>query len=300
MSEPRTVKQLLELGTRVLEDSTHIFDDHDNAAEASELLARTLDVDEDELEPDHEPSRRLRERYLSLITRRAGGEPFPFLMGFIEFWGLELKVKPGAFVPRPSSELTVELAVDRLKKNKKPIVVDVCTGAGPIALAIADEFPKAEVYGADIQEEGLAQGRSNAKQLGIKNVKLMKGDMYGPLPAKLQGKVDLITGHVPYVHLDEIEDLPSEVREFEPIFTLSDQSGDGLELMRRAVFESIAWLKPGGWLMLETADDLAPKIKKMFAKAGFEKIQSKTDEDALSVVIEGRWKPREAGSAAVR
>ena len=290
MSEPRTVKQLLELGTRVLEDSTHIFDDHDNEAEAHELLARTLDIDEEDLEPDAEPSRRLRERYLSLIARRAGGEPFPFLMGFIEFWGLQLKVKPGAFVPRPSSELTVELAVDRLKRKKSPVVVDVCTGAGPIALAIADEFPKATVYGADISEEGLAQGRSNAKQLGIKNVTLKAGDMYAPLPAKLQGKVDLITGHVPYVHLDEIEDLPSEVREFEPLYTLSDQSGDGLDLMRRAVFESIAWLKPGGWLLLETAEDLASKIKKMFQKAGFEKIDGKTDEDRLSIVIQGRLK----------
>ena len=292
MSEPRTVKQLLELGTRVLEDSSHIFDDHDNEAEATELLARTLDIDEDDLEPDAEPSRRLRERYLSLIARRAGGEPFPFLMGFIEFWGLELKVKPGAFVPRPSSELTVELAVDRLKRKKSPIVVDVCTGAGPIALAIADEFPKAQVYGADISEEGLVQGRSNAKALGIKNVTLRAGDMYAPLPAKLQGKVDLITGHVPYVHLDEIEDLPSEVREFEPLFTLSDQSGDGLDLMRRAVFESIAWLKPGGWLLLETAEDLGSKVKKMFHKAGFDKVQDRTDEDRLSIVIEGRWKPR--------
>ena len=292
MSEPRTVKQLLELGTRVLDDSTHIFDDHDVESEARELLARTLDIDEDDLEPDGEPSRKLRERYLSLIARRAGGEPFPFLMGFIEFWGLELKVKPGAFVPRPSSELTVELAVDRLKRKKSPVVVDVCTGAGPIALAIADEFPKAQVYGADISEEGLVQGRRNAKALGIKNVTLKSGDMYAPLPAGLQGKVDLITGHVPYVHLDEIEDLPSEVREFEPLFTLSDQSGDGLDLMRRAVFESIAWLKPGGWLMLETAEDLAPKIKKMFLKAGFEKVQGKTDEDRLSIVIEGRLKPR--------
>jgi release factor glutamine methyltransferase len=292
MSEPRTVKQLLGLGTRVLEDSSHIFDDHDNEAEAHELLARTLDIDEEDLEPDAEPSRRLRERYLSLIARRAGGEPFPFLMGFIEFWGLELKVKPGAFVPRPSSELTVELAVDRLKRKKSPIVVDVCTGAGPIALAIADEFPKADVYGADISEEGLAQGRRNAKHLGIKNVTLKAGDMYAPLPARLQGKVDLITGHVPYVHLDEIEDLPSEVREFEPLYTLSDQSGDGLDLMRRAVFESIAWLKPGGWLLLETAEDLASKIKKMFEKAGFEKIHGKTDEDRLSIVIEGRLKPR--------
>ncbi|MGH2752862.1 MAG: N5-glutamine methyltransferase family protein [Actinomycetota bacterium] len=289
MSEPTTVKQLLDLGTRVLEDSSHIFDDHIVEAEARELLARCLDVDVDDLDDDAEPTRRTRERYLSLIARRAGGEPFPFLMGFIEFWGLELKVTPGAFVPRPSSELTVELAVNHLKRKKKPIVVDVCTGAGPIALAIADEFPSAEVFGADISEEGLSQGRKNAKRLGISNVKLKRGDMYGPLPTKLQGRVDLITGHVPYVHLDEIEDLPAEVREFEPLFTLSDQSDDGLGLMRRAVFESIGWLKPGGWLLLETAEDLGPKITRMFKKAGFDKIGTRMDEDRLSIVVEGTF-----------
>ena len=126
MSEPRTVDQLLELGTRVLSDSTHIFEDHDNADEARELLALTLDVDADDLdEHDGDVPRRSRERFLSLVARRAGGEPFPFLTGRIEFWGLDLKVRPGAFVPRPSSELTVQRALRKLRRRKGPVVVDV-------------------------------------------------------------------------------------------------------------------------------------------------------------------------------
>ena len=289
MSNPTTIPQLLALGTRVLADSTHIFDDHDNANEARDLLALALVVDADDLDDEAgEVPRRQRERYLSLIARRAGGEPFPFLTGRIEFWGLDLKVRPGAFVPRPSSELTVTRALRKLRRRKNPVIVDVCTGAGPIALALADELPTADVWGADISTEGLAQGRWNARRLGLDNVRFKKSDMYDALPARMRGTVDLITGHVPYVPLDEVEDLPAEVREFEPIYTLTDESFDGLGLMRRAVEESVEWLKPGGWLLLELSHDLPPRVRKLAKKAGLEDHGVARDEDDLSVIVEAR------------
>ncbi|HEX2295451.1 MAG TPA: HemK/PrmC family methyltransferase [Actinomycetota bacterium] len=292
MSEPTTVPQLLELGTRVLSDSSHIFEDHDNASEARELLAFALEVDAGDLdEHDGDVARRVRERYLSLVARRAGGEPFPFLTGRIEFWGLELMVRPGAFVPRPSSELTVERALRKLRRRRGPVVVDVCTGAGPIALALADELPTAEVWGADISTEGLAQGRANAKRHGLDNVRFKKSDMYDGLPGRLRGGVDLITGHVPYVPPDELDDLPAEVREFEPLYTLTDESHDGLGLMRRAVAESVEWLKPGGWLLLELSHDLPGKIRKLVRKAGLEDHGVASDDDDLSVVVEARKTP---------
>src|ERR671939_364980 len=147
MSEPLTVRDLIDVGHRVLADSTHIFEDHDNRGEAKELLAFCLEVDEDDLDDDDRPPRRARERYLSLVTRRAAGEPFPFLVGSIEFYGLDLKVKPGPFVPRPSSELTVEWAVRRLRRRRDPLALDVCTGAGPIAMGMAHEVPAARVWG---------------------------------------------------------------------------------------------------------------------------------------------------------
>lgn len=292
MSEPKSVDQLLELGTRVLSDSSHIFEDHDNAAEARELLAFTLDVDADDLdEHDEAIPRRLRERYLALVARRAGGEPFPFLTGRIEFWGMQLLVRPGAFVPRPSSELTVQRALRKLRRRKDPVIVDVCTGAGPIALALADELPTAEVWGADISVEGLAQGRENAKLHDLDNVTFKKSDMYDGLPKRLRGGVDLITGHVPYVPAGEVEDLPAEVREFEPIYTLTDESADGLGLMRRAVADSVEWLRPGGWLLLELSHDLPGKIRKLVKKAGLEDHGVARDDDDLSVVVEARKSP---------
>jgi release factor glutamine methyltransferase len=288
MSEARTISDLLKLGERVLADSTHIFDDHDKAMEAEELMAFVLKVDSGDLDSKSEPSRRQRERFLSMVARRAAGEPFPMLVGHITFYGLDLSVKPGAFVPRPSSELTVERATKRLKRRRGPIVVDVCTGAGPIALAIADELSSAKVWGTDISDEGLRQARMNAKRLGIDNVFFKRGDMYGSLPKALKENVDLIAGHVPYVPPEEIEDLPAEVKEFEPLFTLTDLSDDGLGLMRHAVEGAPQWLKPGGWLLLEMSDDLVGKVRRMCKRAGLEDHGVASDDDGLSVVVEAR------------
>lgn len=288
MSEPTTVKQLIDTAHSVLADSTHIFEDHDNRLEATELLAFCLDVDADDLDDGARPPRRVRERFLAMVARRAAGEPFPFLVGSIEFYGLHLDVKPGPFVPRPSSELTVEWAIRRLRKRKTPLVADVCTGAGPIAMAIAHEVPSARVWGTDIDESGLAQARSNARRLGIGNVEFTAGDLFGALPQTIAGSLDLITAHIPYVPPDELDDLPTEVRGFEPVHTLSDQSDDGLGLMRRAVKEAPDWLKPGGWLLLEMSDDIAPAIESLCLDAGFQNVGTISDDDMLSVVVEGR------------
>ena len=288
MTEPRSVSQLLEVGERVIGDSTHIFEDHDVRREAEELLALVLKVDAGDLDRNMTPPPRLRQRYLSFVARRAAGEPLPMITGTIEFYGLDLKVRPGAFVPRPSSELTCARAARRLRNRRDPVVVDLCTGAGPIALGIADEFPGAQVWGADIHAEGLAQARENARLLGFDNVHFTKGDMFSALPARLRGSVDVITGHIPYVPPDEVDDLPSEVKDHEPLFTLTDESADGLTLIRGATFAAPEWLKPGGWLLLEVSEDLATKLRRMYRKAGLEDHGVATDEDRLSVVVEGR------------
>ena len=289
--EPKRVAALLDLAERVLNDSTHLFDDHDHRRESEELMATVLGVDGDDLDLDERPSRRQRERFLSLVARRAGGEPFPLLIGFITFFGYDLKVKSGMFMPRPSSELVVERALVRLKGRRNPIVVDVATGTGPIALAIGGEVPNAEVWGTDIAPDMIKLGRSNARELELDNVRFKVGDMYGSLPPALEGRVDVVTGHIPYVPKEELDDLPAEVREFEPVSTLSDETADGLFLMRMGINGATRWLKPGGWLLLEISDDLEKKVRRMCMKAGLEDHGAASDEDDLSIVVEAR-KPK--------
>lgn len=290
MAEPKTIEELLDTAELVMSDSTNIFDDHDNRQEALELMAHVLEVDEDDLDMAEVPPPATRNRFLALAARRAAGEPFPFLVGHIVFYGIDLKVKPGPFVPRPSSELTVERVLKRLKNRPNGVFVDVATGAGPIALAVALEFPDAEVWGADIDESGIAQARENAKLLEIDNAKFKVSDMYNSLPKRLKGNVDVISGHVPYVPANELEDLPREVRGYEPVHTLSDQTADGLTLMKRAISESTEWLKPGGWLLLEVSDDLIGKIKKLAKQSGFVDRGVADDDDGLSVVVESQLK----------
>ena len=152
------------------------------------------------------------------------------------------------------------------------------------------------MWGTDISDEGLAQGRMNAKRLGISNVNFRRGDMYGALPNRLAGSVDLITAHVPYVPAGELEDLPAEVKDFEPVFTLSDQSDDGLGLMNAAIYGSIEWLRPGGWLLLEMSDDLEAKVSDMCTDAGLTDVVVSDDEDGLSIVIEARFPVRRGAS----
>lgn len=291
MSEPLTIEELLRVGTRVLGDSTAIFDDHDNEDEARVLLALALGIDEDDLDDDEEPSRRRREKFLALIARRASGEPMPFIRGFIEFFGLEMRVSPGAFVPRPSSELTVERALKRLARRRTPVVVDVCAGVAPIGLAVAHEKPSSTVWALDISEEGLRQGRNNARRLGVENIHFGAGDLYDPLPNRFHGIVDLIFAHVPYIPAGEVDDLPDEVKAFEPIDTLTDSSQDGTWLMRRVVEEGSPLLKDGGWMLLEMSDDMVPKAKRIYKRAGFREVAIASDEDDLSIVIEAVKKP---------
>jgi release factor glutamine methyltransferase len=286
--EPKKVGALLDLAERVLNDSTQLFDDHDHRRESEELMAAVLEVDEDDLDLDEEVPRRQRERFLSLVARRAGGEPFPLLIGFITFFGYDLKVKPGMFMPRPSSELVVERALKKLKGRPDPVVVDVATGTGPIALAVAAEVPNAEVWGTDIAKDMIKLGRRNARELELDNVRFKVGDMYGALPAALEQRVDLITGHVPYVPKEELDDLPTEVRDYEPIYTLSDETDDGLFLMRMAISGAAHWLKPGGWLLLEISHDLEKKVRRLNMQSGLEDHGAATDEDDLSIVVEAR------------
>ncbi|MEX0983855.1 MAG: HemK/PrmC family methyltransferase [Actinomycetota bacterium] len=227
-------------------------------------------------------------RFEELVRRRVLGEPIPYIKGSTEFRGLDLKVVPGVFVPRDSSEFLAEQAVRRLRPRKRPVLIDLACGAGPVALAVANEVPKARVWGADLSEDAVALARKNAKRIGV-NARFAAGDLFDPLPRKLLREVDVITVHPPYVAKHEVQDLPDEIKEWEPVHTLTDHSDDGLGLVRRTVEESPAWLRKNGWLLMETDPDRARDVKKVMRAGGFRDVVStKGGELKVTRVIVGR------------
>lgn len=282
--------KLLDRATKTLKASPSIdhWQKHRERWEATELLTHVLGEEPD---PDDEVSPKARRWFEAMVDRRATGEPVPFIKGYSEFRGLELLAVPGVFVPRDSSEFLAEQAIRRLRRRKSPVAVDLATGGGTIALALANEVPKAAVYGTDLSEDAVRLARRNAKRLGLR-ASFRQGDLFGALPKKLRGTVDVITLHPPYVARDEIESLPDEIREWEPVHTLTDRSDDGLGLIGRSVEESPTWLRRGGWLLMEVDPDRARDVMPIYRRGGFRDIAS-TKGGPLRVtrVIVGR-RPR--------
>jgi release factor glutamine methyltransferase len=254
--------------------------------EAEELLAHVMGEEPDPRDPI--PARKAA-AFQALIDRRATGEPVPYIKGYAEFRGLHLKVVPGVFVPRDSSEFLAEQAIRRLRGRRAPTHVDLATGLGTIALSVASEVPRAEVWGSDLSGEAVALARRNARRLGVQ-ARFVVGDLFGGLPSRLRGTVDVITLHPPYVAKAELEHLPDEIRGWEPVHTLTDHSDDGLGLVRLTAAEGPRWLAAGGWLLVEVSPDRARAVKSILGHAGFGDVRSTIGGDIpVTRVIVGRW-----------
>jgi release factor glutamine methyltransferase len=255
--------------------------------EADDLLRYVLDVDE--VEPDDDVSGPQRRRFLRLVERRASGEPVQLIKGFAVFRGLEVLARPGVFVPRDSTEFLAEQAVRRLRARRRPIAVDVATGGGTVALAIANEVRRSRVFGTDISREAIAVARRNAERLRLRAT-FAVGDLFQALPEGLAGHVDVITLHPPYVARGELRELPEEIRRFEPVHTLSDRSPDGLGLVGRTAAEAGSWLKSGGWLLVEVSPDRARAVATVLRRSGFEGVRSTLDRGfKVTRVLVARW-----------
>jgi release factor glutamine methyltransferase len=285
-----TARDVLRDATRRLKRSPAI--DHWPAdrerREAEALLAFVLGVEPEDL-ADAEWIRPGRaRRFSTLVRRRAGGEPMPHILGWTEFRGLRLRVRPGAFVPRQSSEFTAEQAIRRLRGRERGVAVDLATGIGPIALAVASAVPRARVVGTDISGDALRQARANARTLGLSNVTFRRGDLFDAVPRSIRGAIDVVTVHAPYVPQRELRDLPLEVRGFEPEHTLTDFSEHGLTIVERAVGEGRPWLAPGGWLLLEVSPDFARRVRGLLIRAGYRDVRSTKGWPEVTRVVVGR------------
>ncbi len=254
--------------------------------EAEELLAEAMGGEEPD-PGDPVPSAAAR-RFWRMVDRRASGEPIPYITGWTEFRGIGLLVRPGVFVPRDSSEFLAEQAVRRLRGRRRPAAVDLATGGGPVALAVANEVRRATVYGSDVSAAAVRLARANAKRNRLR-ASFVTGDMFRALPRALAGTVDVITLHPPYVPRSDLKDLPDEIRKWEPKHTLTDDSADGLGLVCRAATEGLEWLRSGGWLLVEVSPDRAREVMSILRAGGYRDVRSTKGGDLkVTRVVVGR------------
>ena len=249
--------------------------------DAEHLLAHALRAPRTDLYAD---DRRLDDGDLSvfraLVRRRASREPLAYILGEWGFRRLTLAVDARVLIPRPETEVVVERCLERLRALLEPRVLDVGTGSGAIALAIADEHAGARVTATDSSEEALAVARENLLRTRLADrVELVHGDLF----AELTGPFDLVVSNPPYVPPEEFGSLQPEIREHEPLEAVM---GDGVtSAIARGAHEV---LHPGGWLVLECGDGQAAVVAAEFRSLGYEDVVATPDLAGRDRVVEGR------------
>lgn len=211
----------------------------------------------------NEADEEILDKFKQMLQLRIKGEPLQYILGEWEFMGLNFKVGEGVLIPRPETELLVEFAIDYLKRMKNPIVFDLCSGSGCIAISVARFCPNATVYAVEKSDEAFEYLLRNIELNGTSNVHAVKGDVFntGLLPDIIP---DLILSNPPYIRSDEIKDLQAEVKK-EPVMAL-DGGEDGYDFYRIIASDWIKRLKKGGMLAVECAEDQTELISDLFSE----------------------------------
>jgi release factor glutamine methyltransferase len=196
-----------------------------------------------------------------LVQRRVAGQPLEHLLGWAEFCGLRVVVRPGVFVPRRRTELLVRLAGRLLRPGS--VLLDLCCGCGAVAAALAARTA-IEVHAVDLEPAAVDCARQNLAAVGGA---VYQGDLFGPLPTGLRGRVDVLVANAPYVPSEAIALMPPEAREHEPRAAL-DGGVDGLDISRRIIAAAPSWLAVDGRLLIETGRSQAPMTARAMADSG--------------------------------
>jgi release factor glutamine methyltransferase len=228
--------------------------------------------------------------FLVLAERRRRGEPIAYILGEREFYGLEFQVSPAVLIPRPETELLVELALARIPVNESVRVLDLGTGSGAIAVALAKERPQARLTAVDVDYAALPVARANAKRHRV-SVRFFCGDWFG---AFLGESFDLIVSNPPYVASADPHLAKGDVR-FEPQRALVG-GADGLDCIRAIVAKAGAHLEPGAWLLVEHGYDQAAACRALLEAGGYREVQSWPDLAGIARVSGGRAAPADGGN----
>lgn len=249
------------------------------------LLAHLLHVSRTYLyiHSDQSISKSIYEQLVEFCLRRSKGEPLAYLLGTKEFWSLELEVNHHTLIPRPETELLVELTLDLLPKNRALTIADLGVGSGAIAIAIAMERPNWQIYGTDNGSQALEVAERNVIKHARHNITLVQSNWCLNLPIH---SLDAIISNPPYIakndpHLAKLK--------FEPIEALVSGE-DGLDDIRQIISQATHYLKEGGWLLLEHGYDQAQPVQKLMHHEGFVSIKSHPDLNGILRVTSCRWK----------
>jgi release factor glutamine methyltransferase len=215
----------------------------------------------------------------AMVRRRAGGEPLELVVGYADFCGVRVRLRPGVFVPRVRSELLVRLGVTAARAAPAAVVVDLCCGSGALGMAVAAQAPRSVMYAADRDPAAVACARDN---LGSR---VYQGDLYTALPTSLRGRVDVLLANVPYVASAHLALLPAEARDYEPRAAL-DGGADGLDVFRRVAVGAPRWLAPGGVVLSEITESQADAASAVLRAAGL-RAEVASDEDLEATVVVG-------------
>ena len=214
----------------------------------------------------------------SMVQERAGGIPLEYVLGWAEFCGIRMSVEAGVFVPRHRTEFLVDQAAAIARPGD--VLLDLCCGVGAIGAAIAARIPQIDVYAAELDPVAARCARRN---LGA-GAQVFEGDLFGPLPVTLRGRVDLLVVNAPYVPTASIGFMPPEAREHEALATL-DGGDDGLDVHRRIAESAGEWLAASGSLLIETSERQADETAAILTRGGLVTRIAESDDHDATIVI---------------
>lgn len=264
-----------------------------SSTEARRIVERASGYDgaEYSLTLDEPATVRAAAHFERMVARRAGGEPLQYVLGAWGFRTLDLFVDHRVLIPRPETEVVVEVAMAELARlaARTPVVVDLGTGSGAIALSLAKEVEGLEVWGTDASAGALSVARANLAGMGRvgTGVRLVEGSWYEALPGLLKGEVDLLVSNPPYVAAGEVDDLPPEVARWEPLEALV-AGPTGLEQIEVVIAQAPGWLNRPGALVMEIAPSQREAVLALATEAGFEAADVRPDLAGRARVLVGR------------
>lgn len=258
--------------------------------EASILLTTASaikDVSELYTYPERELDQVKVEEFNRLLERRIKNEPIAYITGEKEFYSRTFSVNREVLIPRPETELLVEEALKAAAGIEKPVILDVGTGSGCVAVTLSCEIPRSRVYASDTSRGALATARTNAERHSARGgIFFVLGSLTDPYKSE---SFDIVVSNPPYIPEAEYALLPPEVRDYEPRSSLAGGE-DGLYVIRNMISGAGRVLKDGGWCIIEIGVGQSPHVKRLFEEAGFSAISSVRDINDIERVVRAQWK----------